>query len=443
MNHPGVYLSILWGIVLLLGIKLVQPAAGQFNDISSAGYVCPPCGCAMHETIFNSPGRCPACRMPLIRADRYRVDGLEQLFRMERTISFFHFKIFYPAYFLAIFVGFLSLFQHRKKWPVLLFHLFFLSHVLYAFKHQLSGTSYSLYAPPRWQFFPLAFLLMTGPALFLYLKHQHEKKNKVSAKDRLHFLPAGLVFLVYLAFFIGPHQWRDWALFNNFDHYIGMAEQFTFLLSGAYYLLLSRRYISTSTNTSKNASWHKQLLFIQLVILICWGGMLGTNALLFSMMSTSLDYHLIWMLSAAVSLFGAYMILFRKEVILANGTKSDGRIDREKIDDLKFRLEAIMENEKPYLNPDLSLQILADSISIKEKELSELLNAGFGSSFYAYINAYRLQEVKQMLLDPQNQQFTNFAVAQKAGFSSKSTFFNLFKKDMGMTPGAFKKQHLK
>jgi len=71
------------------------------------------------------------------------------------------------------------------------------------------------------------------------------------------------------------------------------------------------------------------------------------------------------------------------------------------------------------------------------------LNAGFGSSFYGYINAYRLQEVKKMLLDPQNQQFTNFAIAQKAGFSSKSTFFNLFKKDMGMTPGAFKKQHLK
>jgi len=48
-----------------------------------------------------------------------------------------------------------------------------------------------------------------------------------------------------------------------------------------------------------------------------------------------------------------------------------------------------------------------------------------------------------MLLDPDDQQFTNFAIAQQAGFSSKSTFFHLFKKHTGMTLGAYKKKHLK
>ncbi len=80
---------------------------------------------------------------------------------------------------------------------------------------------------------------------------------------------------------------------------------------------------------------------------------------------------------------------------------------------------------------------------MKEKELSELLHSGFGSSFYAYVSQYRIEEVKRMLLDPTNQQFTNFAIAQQAGFSSKSTFFHLFKKHTGMTPGAYKKKHLK
>ncbi|MEZ4993328.1 MAG: helix-turn-helix domain-containing protein [Saprospiraceae bacterium] len=100
-----------------------------------------------------------------------------------------------------------------------------------------------------------------------------------------------------------------------------------------------------------------------------------------------------------------------------------------------------MEEQKPYLDPGLSLQQLAQYLNIREKELSELLNTGLQTSFYAYINAYRLETVKAMLLDPQKQHLTNFAIAQEAGFSSRSTFFNLFKKHVGMTPGAYKNAH--
>lgn len=394
----------------------------------------------MHGMVFAKPGTCPACRMPLIKANRFRIKEIEQLFEIEQTISFFHFKVFYPAYFLAIFVGLLSLFHHRKKGPALFFHLFFLGHVLYAFKHQLSGTSYSLYAPPRWQFFPLAFLLLTGPALFLYLEYQYHPKRKTDKKDYLHFLPGAIVLLAYTLFFLGPVEWRNWALFNNFDHYLGMAEQFTFLISGMYYWLLSRSFLLNSGLTApKGTKWHQQLLAVQLLILICWGLMLTANSVLFSMMSTSLDYHLIWTLMAAFSLGGAYLILFKKDLLYGQNPKSENRMDSTTIDRLMHKLEAIMQNEQPYLRSDLSLQLLADLMDIKEKELSELLNAGFGSSFYAYINAYRIKEVKKMLLDPKNQHYTNFAIAQKAGFSSKSTFFHLFKKHVGMTPGAFKK----
>ena len=442
MNHPGIYFSVIWAGLLIISTILLNPISTQHTLRTKGSYACPPCGCGMHspEKIFEQAGSCPACMMPLIKTTGLRSPFFEALFKIERFISYFHFKLFYPAYFLGLFVGIVGLLRYRNKGLVALFYIFFLSHVFYAFKHQLSGTSYSLFMPIRWQFFPVAFLLLTGPALYLYLKNRAERKKQLTKKDRWHFLPGALVVLAYTLFFIGPEDWRDWARYNNFDHYIGVAEQFTFLFSGLYYLILSVQVIKQEEQAD---SWAKGWLWVQLLILISWSIMLSANLVLFRMMSTSLDYHPIWTLMALFSLAGAYFMLFKQELIAMSNPKKENRIAEDLLASLKLRLESTMQKEKLYLDPALNLPTLAESIAVKEKELSELLHSGFGSSFYAYVSQYRIEEVKRMLLDPTNQQFTNFAIAQQAGFSSKSTFFHLFKKHTGMTPGAYKKKHLK
>lgn len=442
MNHPGIYLSALWAGLLSISIMFLTPIPARQTQPIKGNYVCPPCGCGMHspEKHFDEPGKCPACSMPLIQMTGLRSPFFEALFKIERFISYFHFKLFYPAYFLGLFVGIVGLFRYRKKGIIPLFYLFFTSHVFYAFKHQLSGTSYSLFMPMRWQFFPAAFLLLTGPALYLYLKNRTERKKQLKRKDVWHFLPGLLVILAYSLFFIGPAYWRDWARYNNFDHYIGVAEQLTFLFSGTYYLIRSVQVVNQQEEPDK---WAKGWLGVQLLVLISWGIMLSANLLLFRMMATSLDYHPIWTLMAGFSLVGAYFMLFRHDLIAMTGPKKENLLTDDLLASLKLKLESVMQQEKPYLDPSLNLPSLAQSVAVKEKELSELLHSGFGSSFYAYVNQYRIEEVKKMLLDPDNQQFTNFAVAQQAGFSSKSTFFHLFKKHTGMTPGAYKKKHLK
>lgn len=85
--------------------------------------------------------------------------------------------------------------------------------------------------------------------------------------------------------------------------------------------------------------------------------------------------------------------------------------------------------------------MLAQVIGMKDKDLSEVLNSGFSRNFHDFVNYYRIEAVKRLLLDPEKQHLTNFAMAQEAGFHSKSTFFGLFKKNTGMTPGEFKKRN--
>ena len=109
----------------------------------------------------------------------------------------------------------------------------------------------------------------------------------------------------------------------------------------------------------------------------------------------------------------------------------------------KAKLIHHMEINKPYLNPLLSLNSLADEISISPKHLSQIINNSFQQNFYYYINSYRIEEVKDKLSDKTIMQSSNniLEIAYEAGFNSKNTFNSAFKKITGMTPSEFKKHH--
>ena len=162
--------------------------------------------------------------------------------------------------------------------------------------------------------------------------------------------------------------------------------------------------------------------------------------LVFLVEATWLDYHPVWLVIAVFTLWSTYLLVFKKEVLYQKEVRKENRLTDPKLAAWKAETETVMQTRKPYLNPDLSLQTLAQMIGIKEKDLSEVLNIGFSKSFHDYVNQYRIEEVKKMLLDPDKLHLTNFALAQEAGFNSKSAFLGLFKKHVGMTPGEFKKK---
>lgn len=441
MNHPGIYLSLIWVLVLIFSPSVVEWKNTPTGGVE-AGYVCPPCGCGGHERIYDQPGRCLNCFMPLIENDYPRVDAIEWVFWSEARFAVFHYRLFYPAYFLAILLGISTLIKYKSEPQVLFLLLFFLGHVLYAFRSQLAGTGHSLHAPERWYYFPATFLLASGPALLLYIRHYGRKHWQFSRRDALHFLPAALVILVNLVFFLGKSSRRASGRYNDFDQFPALAEQVVFLISGVLYLWFARQTMDDQREEVRaSRKWFSFLFVVQGTLILLWAFMLGSNFFLYNLMSTSLDYHWIWSFTALVSLTGSYFIIFRRELLFPKFSLREARLGEEDTRRLRLQLDRLMEERKPYLDPGLSLQQLAQHLDIKEKDLSELLNSGLDTSFYAYINTFRLEAVKTMLLDPQKQHLTNFAIAQEAGFSSRSTFFNLFKKHVGMTPGAFKSAH--
>lgn len=103
-------------------------------------------------------------------------------------------------------------------------------------------------------------------------------------------------------------------------------------------------------------------------------------------------------------------------------------------------LERLMKNEQLYLDPQLSLQKVADQLGISAGYLSQIVNVATQQNFNSYVNRFRVARIKEMLVDSDFDHYNLLGIGQEAGFSAKSTFYASFKKETGMTPSQYRKQ---
>jgi AraC-like DNA-binding protein len=126
--------------------------------------------------------------------------------------------------------------------------------------------------------------------------------------------------------------------------------------------------------------------------------------------------------------------------------KSDPNLEKYQKDQLPSEfcnrilvsLERVMANDKPYLSPCLDLASLSELAHTTRNHLSQVLNQKLGSSFYDYVNRYRIQEVAARLVVPDHQERSIFDIAIDCGFNSKSTFNKTFRHWYGVSPSEYR-----
>jgi AraC-like DNA-binding protein len=124
-----------------------------------------------------------------------------------------------------------------------------------------------------------------------------------------------------------------------------------------------------------------------------------------------------------------------KEKSKTNSTQILSQDTQKQID----ALEHYMQTNEPYLDPDLSIETLANSVNINAKELSVLINQHMGKNFFSYINAYRIEKAKSLLSEPTPKKRSVLVVLYEVGFNSKSSFNTAFKKHTGQTPSSYRR----
>lgn len=106
------------------------------------------------------------------------------------------------------------------------------------------------------------------------------------------------------------------------------------------------------------------------------------------------------------------------------------------------KLTILMEQEKVFLQAGLTLPKLARMVNCSVNHLSQAVNAGFGMSFFDFLNSHRIGEAKVLLSQPELQSNAILDVSFAVGFNSNSAFYSAFKKMTGCTPTRFRQDAL-
>lgn len=109
----------------------------------------------------------------------------------------------------------------------------------------------------------------------------------------------------------------------------------------------------------------------------------------------------------------------------------------EDIAHIAEKLETAMAVHQLFLDPNLSLRVLAKHVAASPNYVSQALNGHMGESFFDYVNRLRIEHAKPLLVETDE---TVLNITYDIGFNSRSSFYKAFKKETGQTPTAFRTQ---
>ncbi|UTW61777.1 AraC family transcriptional regulator [bacterium SCSIO 12741] len=262
--------------------------------------------------------------------------------------------------------------------------------------------------------------------LTLYIRYFYQQKEAFLKRDFIFFVPYG----IYIS-----SQFMESLFFPKDTLFISsLTGLVAFCIMG--YLV----YINALILKNKSTLWVKITVISFTVIYF----LDRLSEFIFHKPDTIpfLESHLLMVISAfMVYSITFQIILFPKKVLPTAKVQvyKKSTLDSVLVESQKSKLIKLYEQEKIYLDPQLTSTQLADQMSIHRQQLSELFSQHFNTKFQDFTNQYRLDEVKRMLEAKTHEHLTLLGIAREAGFGSKSAFYQTTKKWTGMTPSELKK----
>lgn len=269
---------------------------------------------------------------------------------------------------------------------------------------------------------------------------------KFKAKDAAHFM----LPIIYLVLLILNKNTE-----NNLQHYIIALLLFNAILYVVKSYIVLRKHqqkitLFSSTTDDIDLKWLENIIFIVVLLVAV------VSAFNLIYIGVPLNLYLNVVMFGTV-LFIAYNVLKQKEIFPLNEKHREEviaiEVDEESTDTtkrkivndetlvkLKSELNVLMKEQHLYLNHDINLASLSEEMNITSHQLSYIINNGFNQNFFQFINTYRIDKAKSLLLDKSSDKLTILGIAYESGFNSKTAFNTTFRKLTNQTPSEFKKR---
>ncbi|HAS42496.1 MAG TPA: hypothetical protein DCS93_18600 [Microscillaceae bacterium] len=287
-----------------------------------------------------------------------------------------------------------------------------------------------------------------GPLLYLYFIYlSSSPPQKFTFKHWLHFLPFGIALLWHLPFYIssGGYKLASFQISTELLAWIYL--KFSHII--IYIILITSKLLALRSSNQLNP---KQQWFA-----------IGFSVFALGTVATYLLFSLYWFevswwryadqlggLVMVVTVFAlSFVAVKNNEELTAQWARVIEQVKTPRYQNSTLtssdkqtylqKLHQLLQTQKPFLDPKLNLAALAHMLHIKPHLLSQIMNEMTGKNFYELMNQYRVEEVKQKLKDPNQQNKTLLAIAFESGFNNKTSFNQAFKEFTGVTPSVFRK----
>jgi AraC-like DNA-binding protein len=318
-------------------------------------------------------------------------------------------------------------------------------------------------------YIPFQQLFFIGPVLFFYIQSLLNPAFKLNKKQFLHLIPAllyliySLIVFVYDKLILGKYYFYENGMDKDFDawyQYSGFVSMFIYLILSLKFYSNYRKLIVQITSNADSVlfDWIKKYLFAFLGMIL----LKVFAEIFFTIFPEYTNYVGVWWFYLLFSLilyyiaitgyanavetkFGFQMSVFdKKPILLLNQNQENNTIEIEyeeikteispEIKLWKAKIETLIQSEKLYQNPELSLTEIAKKLESNSSIISRAINQGFAMNFNDFINNYRIEAVKEMFQNGEHKKSTLIGIAYDCGFNSKATFNRAFKKNTNFSP---------
>jgi len=297
-----------------------------------------------------------------------------------------------------------------------------------------------LYSAPHFLYIGPFFLLLLGPATYLYMISIKDNKFKWKSIYLLHFAP----FLVskfwrFPEFFKSSSHKKEIILrFFNYD-LSGSVSNFDFDLPTLLFMLHPLTYfiiifllMFLYSKEHKSGLTKNHFIYVgSLMIIVVF--------YLFGRPLNSFHTDLYWkILAASMFAFSTYSSYLIISGLLKRGNKKPFFKRIQRLENIYNKVKESMQTQELFLDEEMSLTRLANKLETSPKDISKVVNEFEKKNFSEFINSYRIDKAKTLILDEKMNHFTIEAIAKEVGFSNKMSFNRAFKKHVKMTPTEFK-----
>jgi AraC-like DNA-binding protein len=308
---------------------------------------------------------------------------------------------------------------------------------------------------PHFLGLPYPFMYLIGPAFYFFMQLALQPNFILRKRHLWHLLPFVVIALRYVPFLLRSgeeklliidrimnkeweYTWSDLILDNSVIFYIMVYTM------AAFRLARLTEFRQREPANRQNARWLRNFSFLFLSLLVA---NLAIQFIFFSLGldATQFEYVLVALFAIAFHFLGYHILRDLPEIPQVSIIRSPEKyryspLNHQQLVHYEKQLISVMKDKRPFLDPELRQATLANYLGISTAYLSQLLNEQMNTTFYEFVNGYRIETVKKRLQQKEFAQYTLLAIGLDAGFANKTSFNRTFKKFTGMTPSQFAKQ---